>query len=236
MLSIDYKRRLKNSIKIILKKALNRGYYPRIECRCKTVYLGSDYGGWEVAGDFLDNSSIVYSFGIGEDISFDLGLMDLYGVKVHAFDPTPRSIAWVGSQKLKPNFIFHSFGVADFDGSASFLPPNNLSFVSFRMATKIDKRDNEYIFPVKKLSSVINELGHDRIDLLKMDVEGAEYEIIEDMRKSGIRPRQVLVEFHHRWPEIGVKRTRETMQTLSDIGYKLFYTSARDEFGFLLML
>jgi hypothetical protein len=83
---------------------------------------------------------------------------------------------------------------------------------------------------------VINELGHDRIDLLKMDVEGAEYEIIEDMRKSGIRPRQVLVEFHHRWPEIGVKRTRETMQTLSDIGYKLFYTSARDEFGFLLML
>ena len=32
----------------------------------------------------------------------------------------------------------------------------------------------------------MGELGHDRIDLLKMDIEGAEYEVIRDVVESGV--------------------------------------------------
>ena len=32
---------------------------------------------------------------------------------------------------------------------------------------------------VKKLRSIMNELGHTRIDLLKMDIEGSECDVIE---------------------------------------------------------
>jgi len=35
-------------------------------------------------------TAVVYSLGIGEDISFDLALIEKYGARVHAFDPTPK--------------------------------------------------------------------------------------------------------------------------------------------------
>ena len=34
---------------------------------------------------------------------------------------------------------------------------------------------------VKKLRSIMNEYGHNNIDLLKMNIEGSECDVIEDM-------------------------------------------------------
>jgi hypothetical protein len=58
-------------------------------------------------------------------------------------------------------------------------------------------------------------------DLIKMDIEGAEYAVLADLLASGLRPRQVLVEFHHRWREVGVRRTREALALLSRHGYRI---------------
>ncbi|HEX7718479.1 MAG TPA: hypothetical protein VF389_01635, partial [Woeseiaceae bacterium] len=46
-------------------------------------------GGWWFHPDTLHIDSIVYSFGIGEDVEFDLFLIERFGLVVHAFDPTP---------------------------------------------------------------------------------------------------------------------------------------------------
>ena len=62
--------------------------------------------------------------------------------------------------------------------------------------------------PVRRLSTIMRELGHGAIDLLKMDIEGAEYEVIADLLACGADVRQLLVEFHHRWPEVGIARTK----------------------------
>jgi len=35
------------------------------------------------------------------------------------------------------------------------------------------------------------KLGHSSLDILKMDIEGAEYDVIKEILSSGIRPRQV---------------------------------------------
>ncbi len=231
----DTTRRFRNNIKILVKKILGRGYYPRIEYKCKTVFLGSDYGGWEVATGFIHRSSIVYSLGVGEDVSFDLGLIEAYGLDVYAFDPTPKSFEWVSKQKFPLNFKFSSFGVADFDGNASFLPPDNPAFVSYKISTDDERGIEVATLPVKRLATLMKERGHAQIDLLKMDIEGAEYSVIDDMKKSGIYPKQILVEFHHRWFQIGVDKTKRAILILNEMGYKLFYTSARDEFGFLLI-
>jgi hypothetical protein len=41
-------------------------------------------------------------------------------------------------------------------------------------------------------------LGHTKIDLLKIDIEGAEYEVIQDIAVTMILPQIICLEFHKR--------------------------------------
>jgi hypothetical protein len=68
-------------------------------------------------------------------------------------------------------------------------------------------------------------LGHYRIDLLKLDIEGAEYDVIRDMLVSSIDVRQLLVEFHHRFRGIGKGATAAALADLHRAGFRIFYIS-----------
>jgi FkbM family methyltransferase len=207
----------------------------RPDVTCRTERFGSEYGGWNLATAGIERDSVVYSFGVGEDASFDMDLIERFDLKVHAFDPTPRSIEWVRRQDLPGGFVLHEVGLAAHDGTVSFNPPQNPVHVSHTVLDRPSTRDKAITVPVKRLGSIMSELGHDRIDVLKMDIEGAEYEVLEDLGHSGIRPRQILVEFHHRFPGVGVARTRKAIAALRSMGYALFHVSDRnEEFGFVL--
>src|SRR5262245_56805324 len=116
----------------MMNQALGRDVRAPIQVTCNRTLLGSEYGGWCVCPDPLDERSIVYSFGVGQDISWDLAMIERFGMTVHAFDPTPKSIEWIRQQKLPPHFVFHEYGIADYDGTAHFVLPR-ADFVSFSM-------------------------------------------------------------------------------------------------------
>ena len=59
-----------------------------------------------------------------------------------------------------------------------------------------------------------------------MDIEGAEYEVLDSLIASDIRPTQLLVEFHHRFPSIGKEKTAGVIRRLRDIGYRIYAVSA----------
>jgi FkbM family methyltransferase len=209
--------------------------FPRqgVEVDIAALFLGTPYGGYAVAAELLSPESIVYSFGLGEDVSFDLALIERFGCVVHGFDPTPRSLSWLGAQALPNALVIHPYGLAGFDGVASFAAPQNPSHVSHsvlarRSAARID-------LPVKRLRTIGRELGHERIDLLKMDIEGAEYAAIEDLLSEGALPRQILLEFHH--GRMGVTRgdTERAIDRLRERNYRVFHVRPTGrEFSFLL--
>lgn len=70
-----------------------------------------------------------------------------------------------------------------------------------------------------RIESMAKKLGHEKIDILKMDVEGAEYEVIEDLLKSSMRPNILLIEFHHRFKGIGKEKTLDAVKALREAGY-----------------
>jgi len=199
-----------------------------VQERVPRVFLGKEGARWCICPDDLSADSLVYSFGVGEDVSFDLQLIEQCGARVYAFDPTPQSIAWVHSQVLPDGFVFHPYGVAAFDGICRFLAPENPAHVSHTILAR-PSLPGGLDLPVHRLLTIMKMLGHTSIDLLKMDIEGAEYQVINDLIECGIRPRQLLVEFHHRWPEVGIEKTRTAIRDLNCAGYRIFDVSASGE-------
>ncbi len=200
-----------------------------VEIECEKQLLGNERAQWCICPSGLSPESVVYSFGVGQDISFDRELIERFGVRVHAFDPTPRSIEWVNSQTLPARFIFHDYGVAEYDGTATFRPPENSSYVSYSVVLRREQAGPAIEAPVRRLATIMKMLGHGRIGLLKMDIEGAEYGVIGDLLSGHVRVDQLLVEFHHRWPEVGIEKTRSAVQELTRGGYGLFDVSPSGE-------
>jgi FkbM family methyltransferase len=160
----------------------------------KLKYYGTNYGGWAVDPDLIVSSDIAYSFGVGKDISFDLALIAHYHTHVHAFDPTPRCLEWLRTQRLPEEFKFHPYGLSNFDGISYFKLPPKEEYVSFS-ETK-EKSTDSIELEVKKITTIMEELGYDRIDLLKMDIEGSEYGVLENILEIELKPKMILIEFH----------------------------------------
>lgn len=218
----------------VIRALLGRDWFPRLDLQRRTERLGSAYGGWDVAVEEIRSDAVVYSFGIGEDLSFDRALIERCGVTVHGFDPTPRSQRWVAQQRLPGGFIMHDYGLADRDGVLPFYPPDNPAHVSHTVLDHAATRGRPIGVPMRRLDSIMRELGHDHLDLLKLDIEGAEYGVIDDLERSRIRPGQLLVEFHHRFRGVGIGRTKAAVAALRGMGYGLFGVSqAGTEYGFL---
>jgi FkbM family methyltransferase len=184
--------------------------------------IGSIYGSHTLPQNLLTDKSNVYSFGIGTDVSFDLGVISRYGCIVHGFDPTPKCVEWVTQNEFDPKFLFHPLGIGAEDNTVSFQSPLKSGHVSFSRASKPEAGIE---LPVMRLQTIMDELQHRNIDVLKMDVEGFEYEAITDMLDCRIHPSVVAVEFHHAMYGIPDEKTNEAVAHLRKAGYRLFFVS-----------
>lgn len=202
------------------------------ELAVPTFAAGARSGVWVVASDGLGPHSVVWSFGIGDNIAWDLAMIERFGCAVHAFDPTPRALAWLQEQPLPPQFHCHPFGLADHDGELHFAPPGKARDVNFRpVPTPVA---GGLSAPVRRLDTLRRELGTRDIDVLKIDIEGGEYAVLRDLLAHGPLPRQLLVEFHHGQHGVPFAATAQALAGLRAAGYRIFHTSARGlEFSLL---
>ena len=112
-------------------------------------------------------------------------------------------------------------------------PPPEAHFVSYSAIDSRHASDSVIAAPVHRLTTIMQMLGHKKIDLLKMDIEGSEYAVIADLIASAVPVEQLLVEFHHRRPEVGMGRTRAAIENLHRAGYRLFDVSwSGEEYSF----
>jgi FkbM family methyltransferase len=181
--------------------------------------------GWVVPLSCLPVGTVCYCVGAGEDISFDLALARDVNCEVHTFDPTPRAIAHVASLEalLPPRLSFHPWGVWERDERVRFYAPRNPEHVSHSILN-LQKTTEYFEADCKRLQTIMGELGHRSLGLLKLDIEGAEYAVIGSMLADGIRPRVLAVEFD----EIGNplnggarSRIKAAVGRLVGIGYRL---------------
>lgn len=158
------------------------------------VRLGSRYGGWWLPRSVLSPGAVAYCAGAGEDITFDLALLE-YGLRVTVFDPTPRSVRYVNSLAIEDDrFRFIPIGWWDEDTKIDLYEPRDPTHVSYS-ALDLQGTGLSITVPVRRVSTLARELGDMTIDLIKMDIEGAELAVIPDLLATGPLPRVLCVEF-----------------------------------------
>lgn len=230
---------MKQKIKAIIKKLIlgitGKGKHLKKTVKCKHLWYGNTYGGFYICPDFLNEKSVIYSFGIGEDISFDNAIIKNHDCHVFGFDPTPKSINWLKSQKLPEKFRFYEYGISNKSGFADFFLPKNPAHVSGSlMEIKSIDTTKSVTVRLKSLEDIIKELNHQHIDVLKLDIEGSEYEVIENILTSNLSITQILIEFHDRFFNNGQLKTKQAIRKLNDYGYEIFAISdSLEEISFI---
>lgn len=181
---------------------------------------GPDYGHWYIPTDVLTKGSVCYCAGVGENITFDLDLLKR-GCDVYAFDPTPRAIEHI--KKYGQGIHFFPYGLAGESKIEKFYVPRNKTFVSHSIVNM--GRTTEYFeAECKSVKDLMKMNGHTKLDLLKMDIEGAEYGVIYSVLKENIPIKIIsveLLELFNPMDADGVWRIRKLLKTLTAHGYVL---------------
>ena len=149
-------------------------------------------------GPLIEPDWVCYCAGVGEDIRFEVELVRRWGVHAWLFDPTPRSIAFMerARAELDERIAFLPFGLWKEDATLHFAPPEREGYVSHSV---MEESERGFDAPCRSIPSLMRELGHDRVDLLKMNIEGAEHVVLESAFHAGVRPVVVTLtwEGHH---------------------------------------
>ena len=169
----------------------------RIEDGPPVVELGSAYGGWKVPISAVGEGDVCYCVGSGGDISFDLELIKRYGAVVRAVDPVEAyGAAALDAAGDEPRFNFRQAAVSTHDGVVRMQTHHEPDSQSLSAAGLYDT-DEWVEVDGRTIPSLMREFGDDRIDLLKLDVEGSEYELMPTLDLVGLGVRVFAIQIHH---------------------------------------
>lgn len=225
----------------IIKQTLLNLLFVRFKCR--KIWIGGPGCGFHVCPDILPvreepstNSAgssiggICYSAGVGDDTTFDLALHEKFAMReILLFDPTPMTIDWIARQHLPDEFRFHPCGLGGISGTTEFYLSGTTEASSSSSSSMIAdgnsgvSKERRIQIQVRSLEDIAKMNGHKFVDVLKMDIEGSEFDVIESLRGlDGLRFGQICVEFHHRFFPDHWRVLRKAIRTLSECGYKCF--------------
>lgn len=211
-------------------------------------FIGTKYGGWWIPKNMkLNENSIIYSGGIGEDMSFDLRMQHLFNCNVICIDPTKRAVKhfeelkeyyntkeWKFSgdiqkdykeqiDSLNPDFSkikYLSIGLWDKKDTLKFYKQNNETYVSQSLIDGMFSNNYEQI-EVDTIDNIMKSLNHTHIEILKIDIEGAEVKVLKDLFSKQIFPKLLLVEFDLFIQKKDTNETKQIIEWMLRNGYTI---------------
>lgn len=196
----------------------------------------------------INQESVIYSFGAGEDIHWEVELIRKYGCEIFLFDPTPRSfehfdklyrnsilkknfhspalkITYDATEEIMEKISFSKIALYNKNTMVKFYKPKNPLDVSHSIT---NNQDTVSFIDVqaKHLTSIMNSFNHKYIDYLKLDIEGAEYMVVEDIVNNNIDIKVICLEYHYSNDLNAfenVKRLYNSLNTLTSNGFKIIH-------------
>ncbi|MDF3032121.1 MAG: FkbM family methyltransferase [Moraxellaceae bacterium] len=196
-------RALRNPLLLPLKirnqvRFLYLVYVERDEFSMAAKKWFADHGDEKLRFDYpLGPDSIVFDLG-GYRGEFADAINKRFGCQVYLFEPVKRFYdecvaRFEGNAKVR----CFNYGLSDSNGSFLISDEEDASSL-----TKADSAKASVEVFVKSFAEEVTALGVERIDLLKMNVEGAEFMILPHILSSGLAPRidNFQIQFHDFYP------------------------------------
>jgi len=207
------------------------GLHWRLNTECVVQRRLCYHGGFDVY-DVRELMSRVPAHGVFFDIGSYFGYYSLLaaqrGARVFAFEPDPANFSLL-SQHIALNEFdqIHAIPLALSDA------PGRARFASASMENRgtghlAGKDEAGHDITLTTLDAFVVEQGIERLDALKLDVEGAETRVLAGGRESLRRFRPVmLVELNPPCLERAGSSEPELLGALSDLGYRPMLATAR---------
>lgn len=215
----------------------------RVLTCARPARLGDANKGWQlcIPTRWSLQRAIVYSVGFGRDIAWDRRMIAKYATEHHGWDPSPTALEYIRKSPPPQGFVFHRIGMGPRDGNQTIkLPYGNHDSYTVMAHPNDALQGTVMEVPILTASSMMKRMGHTHLAILKMDIEGGEFDVIDEWARLGYRvpADQVLIEFHERyfWKRPGYRNlVPNAVQKMRGLGFKLVvrtkveYTFARAE-------
>ena len=135
------------------------------------------------------------------------------GARIVAYEPNPRSFRKLERNiKQIPGAVAHQAAVAGSDGEVRFvISDNSLAAATGDRGGDDPEGNISVTVRARSLDSILDELGGDPVDLLKIDIEGAEYEVLRSCTKLD-RVRTIIGEFHPTFAGVGAEELSRVLE------------------------
>jgi len=151
-------------------------------------------GGYLVCKNSIEVSDYLISFGISDDFSFEEDFKDKKNIPIFAYDPTTTNIFFlkkilINILKIKLKSLFKS--IYNFIKFKIFFNNKNNFFIK----NKIGKGGSAS-FICTSVKEVVKNTNNAAFIFFKIDIEGSEYRILDDIIEYRDRISGIAIEFH----------------------------------------
>ncbi len=190
--------KIKRNIYFLILNLISR--FSKYSIKIESVLVGTSYGCWKLPSihENLNLNGVCLTGGVGEDLSFEYHLANKTSLTFQLYDFTPRSKDYFDNFVISHNngkqiiaegtllepkkfdinrFQFIPKGLSLNSKNIEFYPPINPVHVSF---SSIKNGNKPVIFPTLNLFDVIEKVDLNNRSILKLDIEGSEYELLND--------------------------------------------------------
>ena len=179
---------------------ISKLFYPQF--KYDLLRLGKNFdGGYIVEKNSILSSQILLSFGVADDWSFEKDFSELGGKKIYSYDYSVNKKFWFKNflrsclnilyfKDLKKNFhkLFEYFRFKSF-----FDSKNNFHLKKFIVSS--DMKKNIFNNDINiSLNDILKNM--EKNIFLKIDIEGSEYRILDEIIKNHYKINGLVIEFH----------------------------------------
>ncbi len=151
--------------------------------------------------------------------------------KVIAIEPSPRNFSYLKhnlEQQNRSNYEVYNFACGDQEGEVKFLVSDKSNRCMVIENGEEIPSDLEVIkIPIKKLDIFLKEKGIEKIDFIRMDVEGYEMNILEGAMKLLTKFKPIMLDEVHKMI-MGDDLTKKFFNELKACGYEKGYFIPRE--------